>query len=527
MASPGARSSKTWKLLTANLRQANPSSCPPKTVSYKNWSEKLRELAREKTLRQESAYWESVTCPEQPSPGKPSSSLVGGQLTMPNDHSSIPNIEESCATLKASLALEDTIALLQQIPAVYNTQINDVLLTAMARAWTRCTGEPALFTSLEGHGRENLFEDFDVSRTVGWFTSIFPVRLKVPDAAGDTGNGWQPGEALKSVKEQLRQIPQRGIGYGILRYLTENSPLAKGPEPPIVFNYLGQFDQVVADSRLFRFAHESSGPWHGPKQQRRYILEINSIVNRGRLEVWWTYNRNLHSEAAIQQLADEFLTAVRELIAHCQAPHTGGRTPSDFPLARLDQSTLDRLLKEQPDLEDVYPLSPIQTLFFSANPGAAHSNFDQWHCTLQGDLNVSAFQRAWHETLRRHTMLRSTIHSEGLREPLQIVHRDVQLPWTIEDWREASSHYAERWSAFLKDDLARPLTLTQAPVMRFALVRVADNSWKFLWSVPALLLDGWSWPVVFRDASRLYADLSGNVASRLKRFAHIALISNG
>ena len=110
-------------------------------------------------------------------------------------------------------------------------------------------------------------------------------------------------------------------------------------------------------------------------------------------------------------------------------------TPSDFPLAQIDQASLDRLLAEQPGIEDIYPLSPMQTLFFSANQGSAQAAFDQWHCTLRGDLNPEAFERAWNETINRHTILRSTVLSAGLREPLQAVHKDVRPHWTVEDWR--------------------------------------------------------------------------------------------
>ena len=137
-----------------------------------------------------------------------------------------------------------------------------------------------------------------------------------------------------------------------------------------------------------------------------------------RMEFEFTYNPGLHDEKKIQQFADGFLNALKEVIAHCQLPDAGGRTPSDFPLARLDQASLDRLLAEQPGIEDIYPLSPMQTLFFSANQGSAQAAFDQWHCTLRGDLNVDAFERAWNETIRRHTILRSTVLSAGLREPL-------------------------------------------------------------------------------------------------------------
>ena len=466
---------------------------PGKTSSYKAWVEEIQGFVKNDALREELPYWKSVTEPL---------ALTGvfGQRGSVNGVSG-KNTEGAAVTIKVSLSTDETDGLLHRVPASYNTQINDVLLTALARAWIRWSGSRVLFVNLEGHGRENLRQDLDVSRTVGWFTSIFPVRLELPETKDD----WQPGVALKSIKEQLRKVPRRGIGYSLLRYLKSDSGLSARPEPWMVFNYFGQFDQLLSSSKLFRFGSESTGPWHSPKQQRRYALEVNGMVIDDCLELSWSYCPALHAESAIKQLTDEFLAALKELIVHCQLSNAGGRTPSDFPLARIDQPTLDRLIGDRRDIEDIYPLAPIQSLFFSLNPDAKLSEFDQWRCTLRGPLNVAAFQHAWHETVRRHTILRSTIHGEGLNTPLQVVYRDVQLPWTIDDWRSVTSHeQAERWCTFLKKDREQPLTLMEAPVMRFALVHLADNLWHFMWSVPALLLDGWSWPIVFREASQLY-----------------------
>lgn len=488
------------------LKSGNLVQLPQKTASFKTWASRLQHFARSESLKSELSYWNSVTDPE-----KVADAIT--RLKMPGV--SHANTEGSAKVIEVSLSSDDTRALLQQVPAVYNTQINDVLLTALTRAWTQWTGSRVLFTNLEGHGRENLFEDVDLSRTIGWFTSIFPVRLELPEGPGN----WQPGEALKSVKEQLRQVPRRGIGYGLLRYLNPDSSLAAQPAPSMVFNYLGQFDQVLAGSKLFQFAKESSGPWHGSRQRRRHILEINCLVRDERLELLCTYSSDAHAEAEIFRFTNEFVNALKELIAHCQISE-GGRTPSDFPLLRLTQEKLDELADAHKDLEDICPLSPIQNLFFSANPAAKLVSFDQWHCSLDGALNVVAFQEAWRQTLARHTILRSTIHGEGLSEPLQIVHRDVSLPWTIEDWRNLEQNHGQttdtHWAAFLKQDRAKPILLTQAPAMRFALVRTGERSWKFLWSVPALLLDGWSWPVVFAEASRLYDALSQKTASNLQ-----------
>ena len=466
---------------------------PEKTSSYKAWVGELQEFIKKDALRDELSYWKSVTEPL----GLPG--VFGSRESISEILDK--NTEGAALTIKVALSTDETDALLHRVPTSYNTQINDVLLTALARAWARWSGSSTLFTNLEGHGRENLLQDLDLSRTVGWFTSIFPVRLELPEAEND----WQPGVALKSIKEQLRKVPKHGIGYSLLRYLQSDSDLSARREPSMVFNYFGQFDQLLSGSKLFRFAAESTGPWHSSKQRRRYALEVNGMVIGGRLEVSWTYCPVLHAESAINQLTDEFLAALKGVIAHCELPNTGGRTPSDFPLARIDQPTLDRLIGGRRDIEDIYPLAPIQSLFFSLNPEAELSEFDQWRCALRGQLNVAAFQRAWHETVRRHTILRSAIHGEGLNTPVQIVYRDVQLPWTVDDWRSVPSHeQAERWSTFVKKDREQPLTLTEAPVMRFTLVHLAGNLWHFMWSVPALLLDGWSWPIVFREASQLY-----------------------
>jgi amino acid adenylation domain-containing protein/FkbH-like protein/non-ribosomal peptide synthase protein (TIGR01720 family) len=478
---------------------------PAKTAPFKIWAERLQQYAQSEALKAELPFWMSVT--------EPDAVAEALKPLMMDSKAASANTEGQSKKVKVTLEREVTQALLQTVPAVYNTQINDVLLTGLAHAWTKWVGGRVLYTNLEGHGREHLFEDVDISRTVGWFTSVFPVRLEL----NDSGNDWRPGEALKSVKEQLRRIPQRGVGYGILRYLNSGNELSKRPAPGMVFNYFGQFDQAITGLQLFRFAAESSGPWHSPKQKRRHVLEINSVVTGGRLEFECAYNPAVHDEKAVQRFAEEFSGALKELVAHCQQPDAGGRTPSDFPLAKVDQASLDRLLAEQRDVEDVYALSPIQTLFFSANHGAAQPPFDQWQSTLRGPLDIVAFERAWNETVRRHTILRSSIVSAGLREPLQVVHREVRLPWTTEDWRDTPAEkQSERWTNLLKNDREQPLSWSEAPVMRFKLVRLADETCKFVWSVPALLLDGWSWPLVFRDANQLYEAYSKKTAPQLE-----------
>jgi non-ribosomal peptide synthase protein (TIGR01720 family) len=258
------------------------------------------------------------------------------------DHVGGLNTVASARTFSVSQSAEETRALLQDVPETYHTQINDVLLAAVVQAFSSWTGGSSLTIDLEGHGREELFEEVDLSRSVGWFTSIFPVQLSIETAL-------DPGEVLKSVKEQLRAIPNRGIGYGLLRYLGTDEEIRARlrclRKAEVSFNYLGQFDQVFADSALLAPARESSGPPRSPRGMRGHLLEIVGSVVMGQLHMTWTYSENIHRRATVEKLAQEFITALRSLITHCQLPGAGGYTPSDFPHARLNEHALRMLAR--------------------------------------------------------------------------------------------------------------------------------------------------------------------------------------
>jgi non-ribosomal peptide synthase protein (TIGR01720 family) len=257
-------------------------------------------------------------------------------LTSQNASNTIGSTDSVSVTLSATA----THQLLGSVHEAYSTKINDILLTGLALTLAQWTGNAAVTLDLEGHGREELFEDVDLSRTVGWFTSLFPVLLQLPPST-------QPGESIKSIKEQLRAIPQRGVGYGILRYLRADEivkPLQRIPSPEISFNYLGQFDQVESATG-WKFAPESTGQEQSSQQQREHRLDLSCLVIEGELQISWIYSNQLHQRKTIEELAQSYLQNITNLIEHCQSDDAGGYTPSDFPKAKLDQSELDDLLK--------------------------------------------------------------------------------------------------------------------------------------------------------------------------------------
>jgi amino acid adenylation domain-containing protein/non-ribosomal peptide synthase protein (TIGR01720 family) len=325
----------SWRVLLEDFQRAYQQLCwgqamelPPKTTAFKAWAERLMGYGHSEAVREELDYW------------------LGGSrrevAPLPRDYlcDEAANTVASAAHVSVALSEEQTRALLQEVPPVYHTQINDVLLTALVQSMAPWTGSGSLLLDLEGHGREELFAEVDLSRTVGWFTTLFPVQLEL--------GAEPPGEALKAVKEQLRSIPKGGIGYGLLRYVHPDTGVRAAlqalPQAEISFNYLGQLDQTLSESSLFGLAKESSGPPDSSLRSRSYLLEVDGFVVAGRLHLDWTYSRQVHRWATVERLARGFLEALGALIAHCQSPEAGGFTPSDFPGATLSQENLNKFI---------------------------------------------------------------------------------------------------------------------------------------------------------------------------------------
>jgi amino acid adenylation domain-containing protein/non-ribosomal peptide synthase protein (TIGR01720 family) len=321
----------SWRILLSDLQTAieqlqqnQEIKFPAKTTSFKQWSERLQNYANTKTLHSQLDFW----C----------SDLRKRVSSLPVDYTGGLNTVSTSKTPSVFLNETETQALLQEVPAKYNTQINDVLLTALATTFTEWTGEKRLLINLEGHGREDIFSDVDLSRTVGWFTTIFPVLLNLENSA-------TIGDNLKAIKEQLRSIPNRGFDYGVLRYLCSTiQHLAAMSQAEVCFNYLGQFDQVLQESSLFKLASESSGVERSLLGSRRHLFDINGFVTGGCLKFNWTYSTAIHKEETVLSLAQSFVQALREIIIHCQSADAGGYTPSDFSKAKVSQKDLDFLL---------------------------------------------------------------------------------------------------------------------------------------------------------------------------------------
>ena len=472
----------SWRILFDDLQRAyrqrlagTPVQLPPRTSAVKAWAEQLQAYAGSAALQAELGFWQ-----EQ---------LQGAPLALPwdNPHGG----QQHCQALSIRSRLDQRLTrqLLQQAPAAYRTQVNDLLLTALARVMVRWTGDASVLVQLEGHGREDLFQHIDLTRTVGWFTSLFPAHLS-PLA--------ERGASIKQIKEQLRAIPNKGIGFGALAHLGDASTrqrLADLPTPRLTFNYLGQFDAsfAEADDGLFVPTTEAAGEELNMQGPLGNQLALDGKVFGGELDLSWTFSAAMFEPTTLQRLADDYLHELTALIEHCCDSQHHGVTPSDFPQANLSQAQLDALPVAAQDIDDLYPLSPMQQgmLFHSLLAQGNGDYINQLRLDVEG-LDPQAFRQAWQEVIDAHPILRSGFFWQGdLRQPVQVVYRQVEVPFSLLDWRQRND-LDTALKALADEERAQGFELNQAPLLRLVLVRTADNAHHLIYTNHHILMDGWS-----------------------------------
>ena len=326
----------SWRILLEDIYKCYTSiskrevvKLPSKTTSFKEWSNSLRIFADSDKLKSEKQYWELTE------------KIIADEL--PKDISSDKslNTAESADTLMLEFDEEKTDSLLKDIPNVYKTKINDILLSALVLAVDKWSGIQKIKINLEGHGREVLTDSKDISRTIGWFTAIYPVIL-------NSENKNDLGELIKTVKEDLRKIPENGTGYGILKYLSENAKIKNkfkdSSEPEIIFNYLGQINEAIVNGADWKFGKEPIILSQNKNDIRKHFIEINSFIMSNKLMMNFVYSKNIHSKESIELIVKHYRDSLINIIEHCKTPEAGGYTASDFEESGLNQQELDNLL---------------------------------------------------------------------------------------------------------------------------------------------------------------------------------------
>ncbi|MCW3467115.1 non-ribosomal peptide synthetase [Chitinophaga nivalis] len=482
------------RLLTARAK-GTVAAAEAKSWSYRQWYTQLETYSRSRRLLTQQRYWENVTA---------------AATTLPVDKATTTVVrKKDTAAYNSRLDATATRLLLQEVPAAYHTEINDILLAALAQTLSAYSGHTSVVIGMEGHGREAISREADISRTVGWFTSLFPVWL-------NTENVHTSGDLIKSIKEQLRNIPDKGLGYGVLKYIHQLPSLA-GQQPwEIEFNYLGQLDNITAQSEWL----ETAAEYAGEDVQEDWIvaekLAINSRIQEGVLQVEWTYSGLHFEETTIATLAEAYLQQLTTLITHSveQAGKAAIFTPSDYGLeTAVSYQQLDAFLygsnQLSAQLSAVYRLSGLQEgmLFHGLYDAHGGAYVEQLICEVS-NLDIPVFRESWAKVLQQHSILRSSFNYEALSVPVQCVHHHVTLPFETADYRHLSAADQEvAIQALMKADRNRGFDYAAPPLMRITLMQTSDTTYRMLWTFHHLLLDGWSVPVLFEELFGYYENI--------------------
>lgn len=467
---------------------------PAKTTSLKNWSEELVGYCKSESLAEQKSWWQKQE------------SLWHGSLVRSQAKAHFTRKESQ--TLSFSLDPAQTGKLLKESQRAYHTQINDLLLTSLARALSHLHGQPNSLVMLEGHGRENILPHLDLSRTVGWFTSVYPVVLPA-------GNG-NLARDIKEIKETLRSIPANGIGYGLLKYLAADEVregLQFSLKPEILFNYLGQFDGDF-DTKLFSRRKELGGNPVGDQTPMEYPLEVSGIVTGGELQISLTFNALACTEDLAKQLLQAYRADLLELIAHCSEKTLPELTASDLTYKGLDNSGLEAfLLKYQIDagqLSDIHELTPLQEgiLFHTLFEDDSMAYFEQLELEIAGEFNEASLAKVWEILIQRHEILRTLFVNDDAENPLQVVLRSRETRFAYEDISALPQPTQERFLAqFKEQDMAQRFDLSRDVLFRVRMYKVAPRTAKLFLTFHHILLDGWSVGILLNEFRSVYSAL--------------------
>lgn len=475
----------SWRILIEELeaiyRSLASGAAPnlPPAGSFRAWAQSLEAFGRSETLAQETRYWEAVS----------------GRLA----EATLPRAAPAPERRHVVFPLELTETLRSDAMRAYGTKIEELLLAALGKAWAECVGGESLALAMEGHGRESCMSSVEVSGTVGWFTSLWPFELR-------TGGTW--ADRLRGVKDALRAVPERGAGYGVLRYLQRKLPPAK---PRVSFNFLGTFD--AGSTALFRGVTDgATGEPMAAHLGSPFDLDIVGEISGGRLRVSFEFHRSAPAPESRAVLVAAFEQAVEEAVNEGSRANPQ-RSLADFTGGVAGLAELDGLVRKFAErggeVEDIQPLTPMQEgMVFQAQyepHSAAYS--DQVVLRLRGPLDAKIFAEAWQALGQQYPNLRAVFLSAETERPVGVVVRGTQLGFAFRD--ASGTEDAATWRA---EERARKFELATGPLLRLALVRIGAEEHEAILGFHHSIIDGWSSGLIWQRLEENYRALAVGAA---------------
>ena len=506
----------SWRILVEDLQEGygqlvegKPLRFKRRTHSFKRWSEGLRAYAASRPLKREAEFWRSA-CDQ---------SVWTPLGAAPEARGAV----SQSAAVDLRLAAQDSGRLLKEAHRAYSTEINELLLCAFGLALRDWAGKDAesfaVWVNLEGHGREEAVLGLDVSRTVGWFTTQFPVRLEI-DAGHDLDG------QIQRTKESLRAIPDKGLGYGVLRYLSDVSAQELEITPWINFNYLGQVESA-SKGEGWALSALPTGASVGPLNHLWWPLDVSGLFDGERLSFQLRYSPEQWRDSQVEALASRFQRRLEELASFCASRTEKTYTPSDFSLrgwslpewACLVEGLSARGIRME-SVERIYPLTPMQTgmLFHRLLDDSGQVYVEQMWFLLQGRLDRSLLRRSFDHLVQRHQVLRSTISHSDSEQPLQIVLRE----WTV-PFRETAASGPDRnrsreiAQTLLRQEREDGFELEAEPLIRVLVVEQGPEEFVAALTFHHILMDGWCVGLLFKEWMETYSSLRWGAGVQKRR----------
>jgi len=475
---------------------------PAKTTSFKLWAETQVEYANSPIFLKELTYWQEFERNEIP--------------TIKKEFEDESNLIKDVESLSFELDEQDTGIILTGVNGAFGTEINDILLTALGKALKKTFAHDRFLVALEGHGREGIAEGIDVSRTVGWFTSLYPVLL-------DISYENDLSRQIKEIKESLHQVPNKGIGYGLVKYLTameHKTGMSFKLEPQIGFNYLGQFDEELRELSSFEIAKESYGDVVNPESPKEFEFDVSGMVVNKRLSISIAYNRRHFRPETVKTLLTDYRDELIHITRFCSSRENRELTPSDFTYRGLSIETVDDIQSQYSYLvKDIYPLSPMQEgmLFHALVDDSSNSYFEQMSYRLQGELDITLVKDSLTEMCKRHDILRTAFVHKNIKRPLQVVLSSREIDFYYEDISKIEEK--EQRDNFIKEfkakDKGRLFDLSNDILIRTAIFRLEKTEYAFVWSFHHILMDGWCIGILNSEFFEIYKSKVENRKFRL------------
>jgi amino acid adenylation domain-containing protein/non-ribosomal peptide synthase protein (TIGR01720 family) len=497
----------SWRILLEDIsigyRQARTGKeiqFPAKTHSFKYWAEEINAYSRSNKLLREYDYWKEI-CANGVAELSPPTKRKTGTL-------------KDYYRYSLELAEEESRLLLNEVHRAYNTEINDILLSALGLAVKDCFQVKKVMINLEGHGRERISQHIDISRTVGWFTSLFPVCLQVRENEQYDEHHYL-SEHIQHCKEYLRNIPDKGIGFGILRYI---SPLSEQDresleiEPSITFNYMGQFDEDLTEAG-FKKSPYSTGNTRSLESHQPQQININGMVVNGKLTFTFSGDTNRFDRQQIKTLTQSFKGNLKKIIKHCREIDEPCYTPADYDAKGLDFHELSAVYQHfgKNNIRKIYDLSPMQEgmLFHYLMDRSQQAYLVQLVYLLEGDIVPELFKECSRRLMIQHDALRTALVYKDTKQPRQVVLDQRETVFNYHDITN-NADINKSLEDIKSKDRQKGFHLTHDPLIRFNLVKTRQDKYTLIITFHHIIMDGWSTNLLMKDFITIYQRLKNN-----------------